>query len=380
MAKRDYYEVLSVDRSADEATLKKSYRRLAMKYHPDRNVGEAASEAEIQFKEAKEAYDVLSDGQKRAIYDQYGHAGLEQQGGGSGGGSGDFGDIFGDMFGDIFGGGGRGGQNRAYRGADLQYKLELSLEEAVFGVDKTIDVTSNQSCSSCAGSGAKPGSDVKTCGTCGGAGQVRMQQGFFSIQQTCPTCQGRGQVITDVCVECRGAGVVRKQRTLAVKVPAGVDTGDRIRLSGEGEPGENQGPAGDLFVQIDVLAHPIFERDAADLHCQVPISFSTAALGGEIEIPTLDGRLALKIPAEVQTGKQFRLRGRGVKPVRGGPQGDVYVHLMVETPINLDKKQKQLFEQLQASLDNGGSKHNPKSAGWLDGMKGFFDDLKFWSK
>ena len=376
MAKRDYYEVLSVDQSADEATLKKSYRRLAMKYHPDRNVGDAAGEAEAKFKEAKEAYDVLSDGQKRALYDQYGHAGLEQQGGGRSGGAGDFGDIFDD----IFGGGGRGGQNRAYRGADLQYKLELSLEEAVFGVDKNIDVASNQSCDTCDGSGAKPGSDVQTCSTCGGAGQVRMQQGFFSIQQACPSCQGRGQVIIDACGDCRGAGVVRKQRTLAVKVPAGVDTGDRIRLSGEGEPGENRGPAGDLFVQVDMMAHPIFERDAADLHCEVPIGFSIAALGGEIEIPSLNGRLALKIPAEVQTGKRFRLRGKGVKPVRGGPQGDLYVHLMVETPINLNKTQKQLFEQLQTSLDNGGSKHNPKSAGWLDGMKGFFDDLKFWSK
>lgn len=374
MAKRDYYQVLSVDHSADEATLKKSYRRLAMKYHPDRNVGDAAGEAEAKFKEAKEAYDVLSDGQKRALYDQYGHAGLEQQGGGSGGGAGDFG----DMFDDIFGGG--GGRSRVYRGADLQYKLELSLEEAVFGIDKNIDVASNQSCDTCDGSGAKPGSEVQTCSTCAGAGQVRMQQGFFSIQQACPSCQGRGQVITDPCGDCRGAGVVRKRRTLAVKVPAGVDTGDRIRLSGEGEPGENRGPAGDLFVQVDVIAHPIFERDAADLHCEVPISFSTAALGGEIEIPSLDGRLSLKIPVEVQTSKRFRLRGKGVKPVRGGPQGDLYVHLTVETPINLNKAQKQLFEQLQASLDNGGSKHNPKSAGWLDGMKGFFDDLKFWSK
>lgn len=380
MAKRDYYEVLGVAKGASEAELKKSFRRLAMKHHPDRNTDNP--DAEEKFKEAKEAYDVLSDSQKRAIYDQYGHAGIEQQGGFSGGGGADFGDMFGDIFGDIFGGGRGGGrgQSRVYRGADLQYNLELTLEEAVFGAEKNIDVASRKSCEPCAGSGAKPGSSLENCATCGGAGQVRMQQGFFSVQQACPKCRGRGRVIKEFCESCGGAGSVNQERSLSVKIPAGVDTGDRIRLSGEGEAGENNGPAGDLFVQVHVKEHAMFQRDEEHLHCEIPISVVDAALGGEVEIPTLDGKINLKIPSETQTGKQFRLRGKGVKPVRGGEQGDMYVHVAVETPVNLTKKQKELLQELNESLVSGGKKHNPKTAGWLDGAKGFFEDLKFWSK
>lgn len=380
MAKRDYYEVLGVAKGVSEAELKKSFRRLAMKHHPDRNTDNP--DAEEKFKEAKEAYDVLSDSQKRAIYDQYGHAGIEQQGGFSGGGGADFGDMFGDIFGDIFGGGRGGGrgQSRVYRGADLQYNLELTLEEAVFGAEKNIDVASRKSCEPCAGSGAKPGSSLENCATCGGAGQVRMQQGFFSVQQACPKCRGRGRVIKEFCESCGGAGSVNQERSLSVKIPAGVDTGDRIRLSGEGEAGENNGPAGDLFVQVHVKEHAMFQRDEEHLHCEIPISVVDAALGGEVEIPTLDGKINLKIPSETQTGKQFRLRGKGVKPVRGGEQGDMYVHVAVETPVNLTKKQKELLQELNESLVSGGKKHNPKTAGWLDGAKGFFEDLKFWSK
>ncbi len=376
MAKRDYYEVLSVARDASDAELKKSYRRLAMKFHPDRNENNA--EAETQFKEAKEAYDVLSDSRKRQIYDQYGHAGIEQQGGFSSQGAGDFGDVFGDIFGDIFGGG-RGGQNRAYRGADLQYNLELSLEEAVFGKDADIDISSRQSCDTCSGSGAEPGTSLETCETCGGAGQVRMQQGFFSIQQPCPKCRGKGRMITHPCKDCRGAGTVEKPRTLSVKIPAGVDTGDRIRLANEGEAGENGGPSGDLYVQVHVKQHPIFERDGEHLHCEIPIGFVDAALGGEVEVPTLDGKVNLKIPAETQTGKQFRLRGKGVKPVRGGAQGDMFVHVMMETPVNLTKQQKDLLQEFKSSLRSGGKKHSPKAEGWVDGVKSFFEDLKFWA-
>lgn len=378
MAKRDYYEVLGVSHESSDADFKKAYRRLAMKYHPDRNENNA--DAEVKFKEAKEAYDVLSDGQKRQIYDQYGHAGIEQQGGFSPQGGGDFGDVFGDIFGDIFGGGGgRGGQNRAYRGADLQYNLELSLEEAVFGTEANIDISSRQSCETCSGSGAEPGTSLENCETCGGVGQVRMQQGFFSIQQACPKCHGKGKVITSPCGNCRGAGSVEKPRTLSVKVPGGVDTGDRIRLSSEGEAGENGGPAGDLYVQVSVKQHPIFKRDGEHLHCEIPIGFVTAALGGEVEIPTLDGRINLKIPAETQTGKQFRMRSKGVKPVRGGAQGDMFVHVLMETPVNLSKQQKELLQELNTSLLSGGKKHNPKSQGWGDGVKSFFEDLKFWS-
>lgn len=383
MSKRDYYEVLGVGKSADDAELKKAYRRLAMKYHPDRNPD--SEEAEQKFKEAKEAYEVLSDPQKRQAYDQFGHAGVDPSaGGGFGGGGaqgfGDLGDIFGDVFGDIFGGGGgrrRGGAPRAQRGADLQYNLEVTLEEAVHGTDTKIRVPSHVHCEVCNGSGAKPGTSPQSCSTCGGMGQVRMQQGFFSVQQTCPNCRGTGQVISDPCDSCHGMGRKQETKTLSVKIPPGVDTGDRIRLSGEGEAGERGGPNGDLYVQMHVKRHPIFERDGANLHCTVPLSISQAALGGEVEVPTLEGRVKLKIPAGTQTGKQFRLRGKGVKPVRGGMVGDILCRAEVETPVNLTKRQKELLEEFEATMKEGGSKHNPKSGSWMDGVKKFFEDMKF---
>lgn len=375
MAERDYYEVLGVERSVDDGTLKKAYRKLAMKYHPDRNPDD--EEAENKFKEAKKAYEVLSDAEKRQIYDQYGHAGLEQGGmGGQGAGAGGFGDIFGDVFGDIFGGGGRGGRSRATRGDDLQYNLELTLDEAVRGVEKKIKVPTNVHCEVCNGTGAKPGTQPKECETCGGVGQVRMQQGFFSVQQTCPHCRGTGKVISDPCNSCHGQGLKKETKTLNVKVPSGVDTGDRIRLSGEGEAGEHGGPNGDLFVQMHVQSHPIFDRDGANLHTKVPVSFATAVMGGELEVPTLDGRVKIKIPEGTQTGKQFRLRGKGIKPVRGGAVGDILCQVEVETPVKLTKEQKKLLKSFDEALQKGGNKHNPKSGGWMDGVKKFFDDMK----
>ncbi|WP_439107839.1 molecular chaperone DnaJ [Congregibacter sp.] len=376
MSKRDYYEVLGVSRSDDEKDIKKAYRRVAMKFHPDRNPDDP--KADEKFKEASEAYEVLSDSQKRAAYDQYGHAGLEgQMGGGFGGGSGNFSDIFGDVFGDIFGGGGGGrGHGGAQRGSDLRYTLDISLEDAVRGTTVEIRVPTLASCSTCDGSGARKGSSPTTCGTCGGAGQVRMQQGFFQVQQTCPTCRGRGSTISDPCTSCRGQGRVEKTKKLSVKVPPGVDTGDRIRLGGEGEAGTEGGPAGDLFVQMSVKQHPIFERDGKHLYCEVPITFADAALGGELEVPTLDGRVKLKIPAETQTGKLFRLRGKGVQPVRGGGVGDLLCRAVLETPVNLNKRQKELFEELQESMGESGHAHSPRQKSWFDGVKHFFDELK----
>lgn len=379
MSKRCYYEVLGIQRNASEGEIKKAYRRLAMKYHPDRNTGDAAVQAEKSFKEVKEAYEVLSDSQKRAAYDQFGHAGVEGAAAGAGGfagGGASFSDIFGDVFGDIFGGGrGGGGRQQAYRGADLRYNLELSLEEAVAGTSVQIKVPTWVNCETCGGSGAKKGSTPKTCGTCHGAGQVRMQQGFFSVQQTCPTCHGKGTVIEDPCAACHGQGRVQETKTLSVKVPPGVDTGDRIRLGGEGEAGENGGPPGDLYVQVAVREHPIFTRDDSNLYCEMPIPFTTVALGGEIEVPTLDGQVALKIPEGTQTGRMFRLRGKGVKPVRGGPQGDLICRVIVETPVKLTAEQRHLVEELDRSLAGGGSKHSPNAHGWLDKVKGFFKDV-----
>ncbi|MCW8919319.1 MAG: molecular chaperone DnaJ [Gammaproteobacteria bacterium] len=377
MAKRDFYEVLGVQKNATEAEIKKAFKRLAMKHHPDRNPDDTAAEG--KFKEAKEAYDILSDAKKRAAYDQFGHAGVDaSMGGGQGGGyggNGSFSDIFGDVFGDVFGGGGGRGGQRVYRGADLRYNLELNLEEAVNGTSVKIRVPTLVTCEECGGSGAKKGSSPTTCPTCHGHGQVRMQQGFFSLQQTCPRCHGSGKIITDPCRACHGEGRKEKQKTLSVKVPPGVDNGDRIRLSGEGEAGEHGGPAGDLYVQISVREHPIFKRDGGDLYCEVPIGFTTAALGGELDVPTLNGRVRLKVPAESQTGKLFRMRGKGVKSVRSSQVGDLLCRIVVETPVNLTGKQKELLQEFDASMKDNG-KHSPKHHGWLDGVKKFFDDMK----
>ncbi|HEY9032888.1 MAG TPA: molecular chaperone DnaJ [Pseudomonadales bacterium] len=371
MAKRDYYDVLGVERNADEKELKKAYRRIAMKYHPDRNPDD--KDAEDKFKEANEAYEVLSDPQKKAAYDRYGHAGVEQNGG-FGGGSADFGDMFGDIFGDIFGGGRR--RRGPQPGNDLQYNLNLELEQAVKGAEVKIDIPTLVSCRTCDGSGGKPGASVETCGTCQGMGQVRMQQGFFAVQQTCPNCRGKGKIISDPCTACHGQGVVRDNKVLNVKIPAGVDNGDRIRVSGEGEASRDGGPNGDLYVMINVRPHPLFERDGKNLYCEVPISFADAALGGELEVPTLDGRVKLKIPPETQSGKLFRLRGKGVQPVRGGMVGDMLCKVVVETPVNLTKRQKDLLKELQETLDSSsGDKHNPKKKSWFDGVKRFFDDM-----
>ncbi|MDO9622840.1 MAG: molecular chaperone DnaJ [Pseudomonas sp.] len=375
MAKRDYYEVLGVERGASEAELKKAYRRLAMKHHPDRNPDDKASED--MFKDANEAYEVLSDAGKRAAYDQYGHAGVDpQMGGGGGPGGANFSDIFGDVFSDFFGGaGGRGGQRGgAQRGSDLRYTLELDLEEAVRGTTVNIRVPTLVNCKVCEGSGAKKGTSPVTCTTCGGIGQVRMQQGFFSVQQTCPRCHGSGKMITDPCGSCHGHGRVEEHKTLSVKVPPGVDTGDRIRLSGEGEAGAMGGPAGDLYVVVNVREHAIFQRDGKHLYCEVPISFADAALGGELEVPTLDGRVKLKIPEGTQTGKLFRLRGKGVAPVRGGGAGDLMCRVALETPVSLDRRQRELLEEFRKTLQ-GDTRHSPKASGWFEGVKRFFGDV-----
>ncbi len=374
MSKRDYYDVLGVARNASEADIKKAYRRLAMKHHPDRNPGQ---ESERKFKEVKLAYEVLSDPKKRSAFDQFGHAGIDAGGGFGGpsdfGGASGFSDVFGDVFGDIFGG--RTGGRRAHRGADLRYDLSLSLEEAVAGKEVKIRIPSTVECQFCGGSGAKPGTKPHTCSTCNGAGQVRMQQGFFSVQQTCPSCRGAGAVITDPCGHCKGHGRIQEHKTLSVKVPAGVDTGDRVRLSGEGEPGEQGGPSGDLYVQINVREHPIFTREDNNLYCEVPIGFVTAALGGEFQVPTLGGKVVLKIPAGTQTGKMFRMRGKGVKPVRGGVLGDLICRVLVETPVNLTDRQKDLLRELDESVKAGGERHSPHSSSWLDGVKSFFEKM-----
>ena len=376
MAKRDYYEVLGVGRDASEGDVKKAYRRLAMKFHPDRNPDDA--KAEENFKEATEAYEVLSDPEKREAYDRFGHAGVDPNMGGMGGGfdGGSFGDIFSDVFGDIFGAGRGGGRSSVQRGADLRYALELDLEQAVAGETVEIQVPTLAPCEDCDGSGAKPGTRPSTCPDCGGAGQIRVAQGFFSLQQTCPRCRGAGQVITDPCTGCGGAGRIEKRKTLSVRIPPGVDTGDRIRLAGEGEAGVNGGPPGDLYVQVEVREHPIFVRDGGNLYCEVPINFVDAALGGELEVPTLTGRVKLKIPAETQTGKLFRLRGKGVKPVRGGAVGDLLCKVSVETPVKLNDAQKRLLRELKSSLEEGGTKHSPQESSWFQGVRDFFDGLK----
>ena len=375
MSKKDYYEVLGVNRDASDDEIKKAYRKLAMKYHPDRNPDNP--KAEEHFKEAKEAYETLSDGQKRAAYDQYGHAAFEAggMGGGSpfGAGAGAQGFDFSDIFGDIFGGGrGGGGRSNVHRGADLRYNLEITLEQAARGTETQIRVPTMAECDTCHGSGAKPGTSPTTCGTCHGQGQVRMQQGFFSIQQTCPRCHGSGKQITSPCGSCGGAGRVKQHKTLSVKIPPGVDNDDRIRLSGEGEHGVNGGPAGDLYVVIHLKPHSVFQRDHNDLHCEMPISFATAALGGEIDIPTLDGSARIKIPPETQSGKQFRLRGKGIKGVRSPTFGDLHCHVVVETPVNLTERQKELLRELEQTSRADHERHSPRAKSWMDKVKEFF--------
>ena len=371
MSKRDYYEVLGVNRDASADEIKKAYRKLAMKHHPDRNPD--SKDAAAKFQELSEAYEALSDEQKRATYDRFGHAGMGgAAGGGGGAGFEGFGDAFSDIFGDIFGGGRGGGRSNVYRGADLRYNLEISLEEAARGTDKTIRIPTAETCGTCNGSGAKPGTQPTTCSTCGGAGQVRMQQGFFSIQQTCPKCHGTGRMIANPCGSCGGAGRVKSHKTLEVKIPAGIDEGMRLRHGGHGEPGVNGGPPGDLYVEIHIRPHAVFEREGDDLHCEMPISFATAALGGEIEIPTLDGMARLKIPAETQTGKVFRLRGKGIRNVRSHAPGDLMCHVVIETPVKLTERQKELLREFEGAAEGGSDEHNPKAKSWMDKVRDFF--------
>ena len=378
MAKRDYYTVLGLNRDASDEAIKKAYRKLAMKHHPDRNPDEKG--AEDKFKEAKEAYEILTDSKKRAAYDQFGHAGVDPSVGfGAGGargagpdGFGGFSDAFGDIFGEIFGAqrGGRG--NGVYRGADLRYNLELGLEEAARGTEAKIRIPTQEECATCHGSGAKPGTQPKQCPSCHGRGEVRVSQGFFSIQQTCPTCHGTGKVVPDPCTVCHGAGRVKKHKTLSVKIPRGVDQDDRIRLSGEGEAGMNGGPSGDLYVVINLKPHPVFQREGADLHCEMPISFAIAALGGDIEIPTLDGHAKIKIPAETQSGQVFRLRNKGIRPVRGSVTGDLFCHVAIETPVKLTSRQKELLREFEAINEDDPGAHNPRAKSFMDKVRDFF--------
>lgn len=373
MAKRDYYKVLELARNATEAEIKKAYRRLAMKFHPDRNPDD--KDAEERFKEAKEAYEVLTDAQKRAAYDQFGHAGVDATRGGGFSAAEAFGDIFGDVFGDIFGGG-RRSRTQVFRGADLRYGLELDLGQAVFGDSVEIDFQTLGECDICGGSGAAKGTSSVTCDTCDGQGQVRLSQGFFSVNQTCPRCRGRGQIIQTPCDTCHGQGRVRRAKSLSVKIPAGVDSGDRIRLAGEGEAGRNGGPAGDLYVEVHVREHPIFERDGSHLSCEVPVSFATLVLGGELEVPTLDSHVTLKIPPETQSGRVFRLREKGVKPVRGGPTGDLFCRVTVETPVHLSAEQKDALRKFDESLRRDRKQHSPRQQTWLDGVRQFFENIR----
>jgi len=376
MAKRDYYTVLGVNRDAGEDEIKKSYRKLAMKYHPDRNPDD--HHAEEKFKEAKEAYEVLTDSRKRAAYDQFGHAGVDpSMGFGAAGargaeGFGGFADAFGDIFGEIFGQsrGGRG--NGVYRGADLRYNLELSLEEAARGAEIKIRIPTLEACATCHGSGAKAGTRPQTCPTCHGRGEVRVSQGFFSIQQTCPQCHGTGKIVADPCATCQGAGRIKTHKTLSVKIPAGVDQDDRVRLTGEGEAGTNGGPPGDLYVVVSLKPHQVFQRDGADLHCEMPISFATAAMGGELEIPTLDGHARLKIPPETQTGQVFRLRNKGIRPVRGSVTGDLYCHVALETPVKLTARQKEILREFEAINQEDPAEHSPRARSFFEKVRDFF--------
>jgi molecular chaperone DnaJ len=374
--KRDYYETLGVPKNASEEEIKKAYRKLAMKHHPDRNHGDTSKEAEAKFKEVKEAYEMLSDGQKRAAYDQYGHAGVDpnMRGGPGAEGFGGFAEAFGDIFGDVFGGGrGRGGGGRqVFRGSDLSYAMEITLEEAAEGKTTEIRIPTWDECETCHGSGAKPGTKPITCTTCHGAGAVQMRQGFFSVQQTCPTCHGSGKIIPEPCTACHGQGKIKRNKTLEVKIRAGIDDGQRMRVTGSGEPGVNGGPPGDLYIEIRLKKHDIFERDGDNLHCVVPVSMTTAALGGEINVPTLKGAAAIDIPEGTQSGKQFRLRGKGIKGVNSSYPGDLYCHVRVETPVKLTEFQRKLLKDLDDSLKKGGEKHSPTDKGWFDKAKEFF--------
>jgi molecular chaperone DnaJ len=379
MAKRDYYEVLGVAKNATDEDIKKAYRKLAMKYHPDRNQGDGAKKAEESFKEVKEAYEMLSDAQKRAAFDQYGHAGVDPNMAGRGGagpeGFGGFAEAFGDIFGDIFGGaGGRrgGGGQQVYRGNDLSYAMEISLEEAAHGKETQIRIPTWDTCDTCKGSGAKPGTSPKTCTTCNGNGTVHMRQGFFSIQQTCPHCKGSGKVIPEPCITCNGAGKIKRQKTLEVKIPAGINEGMRIRSAGNGEPGTNGGPAGDLYIEIRIKQHDIFERDGDDLHCTVPVSMTAAALGGAIEVPTLGSKAEIELPEGTQHGKTFRLRGKGIKGIRSSYPGDLYCHITVETPVKMTEHQRKLMKELDESFKGAGDRHSPNAKSWTDRVKDLF--------
>jgi len=374
MAKRDYYEVLGVPKNASDEEIKKAYRKQAMKHHPDRNQGDAAKVAEEKFKECKEAYEMLADPQKRAAYDQHGHAGVDPNMRGGGEGHAGFAEAFGDIFGDMFGQqrGRSGGGRQVFRGNDLSYAMEVTLEEAARGKEAQIRIPSWDTCDLCHGSGAKPGTQVKTCGTCHGQGTVQIRQGFFSVQQTCPTCRGNGKVIPEPCTPCSGQGKIKRQKTLEIKIPAGIDGGMRIRSANNGEPGTNGGPTGDLYIEIRLKKHDIFEREGDDVHCSVPVSFAAAAMGGEIEVPTLSGKAAIDIPEGTQTGKQFRLRGKGIKGVRASYPGDLYCHIVIETPVKLSEHQRKLLREFDESLKKGGGKHSPSGDTWTDRLKGFF--------
>ena len=382
MSKRDYYDVLGIAKGADADAIKKAYRQKAKELHPDRNADNPKAEA--QFKEANEAYEVLKDANKKAAYDRYGHAAFENgmgssAGGPRGGGQGDFASAFSDVFDDLFGdfmggrGGGTGRRSGAQRGSDLRYNLRINLEDAFAGLQKTITVTTAVSCGSCTGTGAEGGSEPQVCPTCNGMGKVRAQQGFFTVERTCPTCSGMGQIIKDKCKVCHGADRVEKEKSLSVNIPAGVETGTRIRLSGEGEAGVRGGPAGDLYIFIEVNSHPLFEREGLNLYCRVPVSIATAALGGEIEVPTIDGgRSRVKVPEGSQSGRQMRLRGKGMPALRGGPNGDMMIELSVETPVKLTARQREILRE----FDKLSEENNPQGSSFFASVKSFWDSMK----
>ena len=372
MSERDFYDVLGVEKNASDDEIRRAYRKLAMKYHPDRNQDDPDS-AEAKFKDVRKAYQVLSDSDKRARYDRFGHEGLEgMQGQGFSGAEG-FGDIFGDIFSDIFGAGRQ--SSRQAKGANLKYTLDLDLEDAVRGIETEINVPRMVGCETCNGSGSRPGTVPSTCGTCGGHGQVRMQQMGFSLQQTCPKCHGQGKVVTDPCLDCDGHGRVHKTSRLSVEIPAGIDHGNQIRLSGKGEAGPGGAPPGDLYVQIHLRSHPIFERDGNNVYCQIPIGFTTAALGGTVEIPTLGGRANLKVKPETQTGEVVRLRGKGIRGIRSQQVGNQYCKLIVETPVNLTHEQKSLLEDFEEKIQKGGARHTPGLSNWTQKIKTFWERI-----